>query len=403
MRRHTVKLFVVSWLLLVVAVACEQATITSTPSPAPELVSAGERLAESVAQAVADEPILIPRSDQIDASLVQTLLPPDSIVAIDDPQYETAVVANDHLRPDERVIGIVINGEARAYPIPILSVHEIVNDTIGGKNVAVTWCPLCFSAIVFSRDVAEQDAPLTFGVSGKLLQNTLVMFDRETETLWSQLYGASLEGSLTPATLAFFPSVLTEWQLWYEEHPNSMVLSKQLTCAQFSCGNYADNPRQSYAVDGYASYYNLPDEGVVDRQIPRDEGSVEAKKRVLGVRVGQVARAYPYEVLRERSLFNDTLNDVPILIWFDGASETGVAFQRLVDDRTLSFALDEGDSTLLVDAETGSQWQATTGTAVAGPLQGQRLPSLFATTAFEFGWYGYFPQSEVAALEEIAK
>ncbi len=125
------------------------------------------------------------------------------------------------LDPEERVIGVIINGDARAYPIPILSNHEIVNDIVGGEPVAITWCPLCYTALVFSRNVEGWDEPLSFGVSGKLLYNTLVMYDRQSNTLWSQLYGAAVEGDLAGRTLAVFPSVNTEWAAWQSQYPDS--------------------------------------------------------------------------------------------------------------------------------------------------------------------------------------
>jgi hypothetical protein len=109
-------------------------------------------------------------------------------------------------------------------------------------------------------------------VSGKLLYNTLVMFDRETESLWSQLYGGALDGPLAGQGLAVYPSLHTEWAAWQAQHPDTLVLSKRLTCRQFGCGTYAANPRASYLVDPYAGYYNQPDEGVINSQIPRDWG-----------------------------------------------------------------------------------------------------------------------------------
>jgi hypothetical protein len=323
-------------------------------------------------------------------------LPRDSIPAIDNPQFASADEAEQFLDPDELVIGVVINGDARAYPIPILSVHEIVNDVVGGEAIAVTWCPLCYSALVYSRNVEGWNEPLTFGVSGKLLYETLVMYDRQTESSWSQLYGAAVDGALEGARLSFFPSVLSEWSAWLAGQPDSRVLSKPLTCAQFNCGTYGSNPRGSYDVDPYAGYYQSPDEGVINRQIPRDEDAAggRPKDKILGIRVSNLSRAYPHTILRERTLVNDELGGLPILIWFDPETDTSVAYQRRLGDRILTFELDPHDPQLLTDTETGSRWQAFTGTAIEGDLQGKRLPPLVSTTAFEFGWYAYFPESE---------
>jgi hypothetical protein len=257
-----------------------------------------------------------------------------------------------------------------------------------------TWYPLCYTALVFSRRVEGQAEPLTFGVSGKLLYNTLVMFDRQTDSLWSQLYGSAVDGPLTGQSLVVYPSLHTEWAAWQAQHPDTLVLSKRLTCEQFDCGTYATNPRGSYAVDPYASYYNTPLEGVVNHQIPRDERSLQVKQRVPGVRVAGQARAYPYRVLADQPVINDVINGELVLVWFDLETQTGVAYVRRVGERILSFSAEPHNSGLLVDAETGSSWRAATGAAIAGRLRGEQLPGLIVTPTFESGWYDYFPDSD---------
>jgi hypothetical protein len=343
-----------------------------------------------------DQPVLVPPPPEVDPALIDSLLPKDSILAIDEPQFQTAEEALLSLSPEERVIGLVINGDARAYPIPVLSVHEIVNDNVGGEPVAVTWCPLCYTALVFSRQVNDMTEPLSFGVSGKLLYETLVMYDRQTESLWSQLYGAAVDGPMAGARLAFFPSVFTEWAAWLEQHPETLVLDKGATCARFQCGTYSSNPRGSYHVDPYASYYNRPELGVVNHQIPRDANLPleTSKERVLGIRVAGVARAYPYDALRIRSVINDVINGIPVLIWFESETQTGVAFLRTVGENDLSFTLDSDNPGILIDEESGSRWDATSGNAIDGPLKGSQLSPVVATSAFEIGWYDYFPNSE---------
>lgn len=333
-----------------------------------------------------DQPIRLPAPPPIDPASIDTVLERDRIPAIDDPQFEPASLADKSLQPDERVIGLVINGDARAYPIPILSSHEIVNDIVGGEPVAITWCPLCYSALVYSRKIETEMEPLSFGVSGKLLYNTLILYDRQTDSLWSQLYGAAVVGPLTGTTLSFFPSTHTEWKSWLAQYPDSLVLSKQLTCAQFECG--------SYAVDPYESYYSSTKEGLVDYQIPRESGNLELKKQVLGLLIAGRARAYGYDVLKTHPVINDQIDGIAVLIWFDFSTKTAVAFQRQVDDRALTFKTDPIHPGFLIDLETNSRWDATTGTAVEGPLRNTHLDGLFSVTTFEFGWFAYFPESD---------
>ena len=285
-----------------------------------------------------------------------------------------------------------ITGDARAYPINILSSHEIVNDFVGGEAVAVTWCPLCYSALVFSRQVDGRQ--LSFGVSGQLLDNTLVMYDRQTESLWSQLYGGAVNGPMAGTSLKVFPSVLTEWASWSAQHPDGRVLSKRQTCATFSCGDYASNPYGSYDVDPYAGYYLTADEGVVNHQIPRDAAGGGPKQRVLGVRMGEFAKAYPFAALAKERVINDEIDGVPVVIWFDPGAESGAAFIRRVDGQVLDFQPDTADPLLMRDKQTDSLWSGAAGKAQNGRLAQSRLSPLVTTPAFEFGWYGYFPGSD---------
>lgn len=273
------------------------------------------------------EAIVIPPPPPVDPDLLVTLLPRDAIPAIDDPQFETAVQAQ-RMTPGERVIALEINGDARAYPINILSSHEIVNDVVGGQPVAITWCPLCYSALVFKREV------------------------------------------------------------------DGRVLSKRQTCETFSCGNYSTNPRGSYDVDPYASYYATAEEGVVNRQIPRETVTGAPKQRVLGVRLGETARAYPYAILAEERVINDVIDGQPVVIWFDPRTESGAAFERTVEGMVLEFLPDSAETAIMRDTQTFSMWSGLTGEGQQGWHTGSRLAPLVATPAFEFGWYGYFPHSD---------
>jgi len=357
---------------------------------------AGCAASVTTAPPAGDQPQRVPAAPAIDRSQLVELLPLDALPSIDAPQFEDAAAGPSatEMKPDERVIGLVINGDARAYPLNILSNHEIVNDSVGGEPVAITWCPLCYSALVFSRRVDNNDGPLTFGVSGQLLKNTLVMFDRQSGSLWSQLYGAAIDGPFDGTSLDFFSSTLTDWETWQAQYPDSKVLSKRATRVQFDRPSYSESPRTSYAVDVYASYYAMPDEGVVNANIPRDARAQQAKQRVLGVRNGETARAYPFRVLAEERVVNDALAELPVLIWFDPASQTARAYDRRADGRTLTFAPADDAPDQLTDLETGSRWNPLTGAATDGPLAGARLSPLVATPAFEFGWYGYFPESD---------
>ena len=222
------------------------------------------------------------------------VLPQDAIPAIVEPSFMSARSIEEQMSLDERVIGLVINGDARAYPINVLSAHEIVNDVVGGEPVAVTWCPLCYTALVFSRRIEGLENELTFGVSGKLLHDTLIMYDSESGSLWSQLYGAAIDGEYAGRPLDYFPSTHTEWRVWRSEYPDTKVLSKGSNCQGIDCRTYSSDP--------YDSYYAAASEGLVNRQLPREAERVGPKARVFGIVLEDHARAYPLELLAKISV-----------------------------------------------------------------------------------------------------
>lgn len=333
-----------------------------------------------------DRPIRFPPAPPIDTAEIIQVLPQDEIPAIMEPGFMSARSIEEQMSLEERVLGVVINGDARAYPINVLSAHEIVNDVVGGEPVAVTWCPLCYTGLVFSRRIEGLEDELTFGVSGKLLRDTLIMYDTDSGSMWSQLYGAAIEGEHAGRSLNYFPSTHTEWRVWREQYPDTQVLSKDSNCKGIDCRTYASDP--------YASYYAAEVEGLVNRQLPRQYQLGGPKTRVFGIVVGDHARAYPLEALSRTSLVNDDLGGVPVLIWFDSASETGAAYRRQVGEQTLTFEAANVDATELRDLETGSRWRALSGIAIGGPLRNTELESLIATTAFEFGWEAYYPHGD---------
>ncbi|MEM8603832.1 MAG: DUF3179 domain-containing protein [Cyanobacteria bacterium P01_H01_bin.121] len=145
--------------------------------------------------------------------------PKDGIPSLDQPQFDTA--AATPFADDETVIGVVINGEAKAYPYGIMNWHEIVNDTVGGVNVTITYCPLCDTIVAFER------GQTTFGVSGKLYQSCLIMYDRADDTLYAQPWALGVVGPAVNESLERIPAVKTTLGAWLAEHPDSKVLSPE--------------------------------------------------------------------------------------------------------------------------------------------------------------------------------
>jgi hypothetical protein len=228
---------------------------------------------------------------------------------------------------------------------------------------------------VYSRLIGGQE--YTFGVSGKLIMNVLVMYDRETGSLWSQLLGEAVEGDLKGAELEFFPSWLTTWEEWKARYPHTLALVK----------GYRGE------LDPYDSYYETDRTGVLGEE--RKDDRLQTKQFVMGVALDDEAVAYPWSVLSSEPVVNDIAGDTPVLVVFGEDSATSVVFERLLDGQILTFSLSLPDELTLTDAETGSTWDGLTGQAIEGPLVGKQLARVKSTASFWFGWKDWYPETRV--------
>jgi hypothetical protein len=299
------------------------------------------------------------------------VLPKDAIPAIDHPRFVSADRAN--YAPDELVIGVEVDGETRAYSIPHLSKHEIVNDDIRGVRLAITWCPLCFTAIVYDREI--DGTVFDFGVSGKLIMNGLVMYDRQTESYWSQLLGEAIEGPLVGTRLRHYPNTWqTTWAEWLERFPDTIALDKA----------------GSGSGDGYAEYYRNNEAGIHPQTV--DDDRLGAKEWIIGVEQDGEAVAYDFGTLANELVVNDVVGDTQTLAVFLPESATGLVYNRTVGEQVLHFGFEDGQ---LVDLETGSRWDLWTGAATSGALEGQRLRRVPGTRSFWFAWKDWFPGTRV--------
>jgi hypothetical protein len=280
---------------------------------------------------------------------------------------------------DELVIALTFNGEARAYPIRLLSLHEIVNDTIGGQQVAITWCPLCFSAIAF--DPMVDGRALTFGVSGYLYNDNLVMYDHQTNTLWSQLVGQGIRGAQRGTQLATLPSLITSWGEWKTQQPETTILSAE------KLGQLATD-----IIDPYAGYYTSGAAGFSSGLEIND--ALPAKTLVAGVVAGKDSRAYPLTAVQNASLINDQIGQLSLLLAFEESLNAILAYNRIVDGQILTFDWADIPGNLR-DAETGTLWDAQTGIALEGPLQGKQLTPVSAPLVFWFAWAAFHPDTAV--------
>ena len=259
----------------------------------------------------------------------------DGVPSIDEPKFVAARDA-DFLRGGDDVLGIVRNGVARAYPIRIMNWHEIVNDDIGGERIAVTYCPLCGTGIAFASESGGR--PLSFGVSGLLYNSDMLLYDRETQSLWSQIKKQAIAGPLAGRKLDALPLTHTTWSAWLRDQPDTRVLS---TDTGF---------RRDYARSPYGSYET---ERGLYFPVANTSRRYHPKERVLGVEVDGRYKAYPFaELSKTDGEVQDRIGGQPVTVRFDRLNESARAFDA----------------------------------------QGNQLPAM---TGFWFAWYTFHPSTAV--------
>ncbi len=324
--------------------------------------------------------------------------PRDGIPPIDAPRYVSQAVADTWLASDEPVIAVALEQPdgslaARAYPLQILIWHEIVNDTFGGTPIAVTFCPLCYTAIAYDRRLLPDGRVLDFGTTGNLRHSDLVMWDRQTESWWQQFSGDAVVGELTGAHLTFLPAQIVSWDAFKLAYSRGDVLSRETGF---------DRPYGTNPYPGYDDVESRP--FLFNSEI---DGRLPAMERVVGVVTNNEGVSYPFPELQRLRVIEDQAGDTAIVVlWAPGASsavdttevdagrdigQAGV-FRRDLDGRVLTFsASDDGHFT---DAETGSTWDVT-GASTAGPLAGRRLTPIPHTDVFWFAWAAFRPDGRL--------
>ncbi len=327
--------------------------------------------------------------------------PKDGIPAIDDPKFESIEEARAWISGQGPVVALEVNGEARAYPLAVLTWHEIVNDTVGDVPVLVTFCPLCHTALAFGRSL--DGTVHDFGVSGNLRLSDLVMYDRQTETWWQQATGKGIVGELTGAKLEFLPAQLIGLDQFAAAYPDGRVLSRDT-------GHDRDYGRNPYVGYDIADQQPFLFDGVTD-------GRLSPKERVvtLGEPDSDAPISVPYSELRRNGAVNLELEGRPVVVlWAAGAvsaldqeyidestdvGATGV-FSAVVDDRALTFRRPGDEDVPITDLETGSTWDIT-GRASDGPLAGTTLTPVSHGDHFWFAWAAFVPHTSIWTADGI--
>lgn len=316
--------------------------------------------------------------------------PRDGIPPVDEPRPIPYADAEEWLAEREPVLAVEVGGRARAYPLQILVWHEIVNDQLGGRPIAVTYCPLCNSSLVFDRRVGR--STLTFGTTGNLRRSDLVMWDRQTESWWQQLTGEAVVGKLTGRRLKVLSSQTLSWADFKRIHPGGDVLSRDTGSER----DYGSNPYEDYdQADSDPFLF----EGEPDDRLP-------PKERVLAVFTQDETVVVPFSRLARRPVVQTEAGGDPVVVLYkrgvvsplDDASiedsrdiGTAAAFDPRVDGRTLSFDhRDDG----FVDRETGSRWNIA-GRAVTGPMAGEQLEPVRHDQQFWFALAAFVPDARI--------
>jgi hypothetical protein len=316
--------------------------------------------------------------------------PPDGIPPIDEPTFEPADTVT-WLETDEPVLSLTVEDETRAYPLRVMTWHEIVNDTVAGIPVAVTYCPLCNSGVAFLRELDGR--VLSFGTSGMLYADNLVMYDRQTESLWPQLTGQASIGELTGEKLDAIPMGTVAWSEFRDAHPTALVLSQDTGFDR----PYGSNPYVGYDDPDGDLLSGVP--GELDERLP-------VKERVIGLSEGSDAVAVVRSGLAGRAPLEVTVGDRSVVLWhrpgqasaldtpsIPGGQNIGTVgvFDPVLDGRHLYFTSRRG---VFEDEETGTRWDVL-GRAVAGPLKGAQLEPYQHLDTFWFAWVAFNPDTEL--------
>ena len=360
-------------------------TATDGPKPAVGVLPDGPSALEDMNHPDFPPPLVDP------GAIISGGPPPDGIPPLDAPVFISVLDNLDLLPPDEPVVAIEIDGDARAYPVRIMIWHEIVNDTVGGVPVSVTYCPLCNSAVSYVRRIDGVET--TFGTSGRLFASALVMYDRATESLWTHFDGTAVVGVLAGRELEVVASPLMSWDAFRSSYPDGRVLDETET-----------GFNRNYGVNPYVGYDN-PD------AVPfLFRGDVDARERamqrVIGIELDEATTAVSLEVVAGTGPSATPLELAGarlVILWepgqatalesrdIDGGRDVGSTgvYRSSVDGTPLTFTVD-GDT--IVDNETGSTWNIA-GVAIDGALAGSSLERVPHLDTFWFAWSTYQPDT----------
>jgi Protein of unknown function (DUF3179) len=317
--------------------------------------------------------------------------PQDGIPSIDSPKFQSVQEADKILEDSEFVLGLNINGDIRVYPLQILVWHEIVNDVVGGKPIAVTYCPLCFTNQVFNRTLIDGNI-VEFGTSGKLYNSNLVMYDRKSNSLWSQALGEGIVGDYSGIKLEKIPFDITYWKEWKKLYPESKVLSRDTGSVR------------PYGADPYGNYYT---NDLILFPLANDDKRLGLKEIVIGLEDENQYKAYKLKDIETNKVINDVIGEDKKIALVSLQPFMVRVFDRGIDDNVndegkkiiVDLFYNETNNTL-IDRVTDSELNFD-GKFINGQLQDKQLKRLAMDQGFWFEWAAFHPETEVFSIKYI--
>lgn len=299
----------------------------------------------------------------------------------------------------EPVISVSISGEAKAYPLNMLTMHEMSNDSLASVPILPTYCPLCNSSVVYDRRLKfkEKEYLFDFEVSGMLRNSDMVMADKQTETWWQQLTGSGLVGDLAGASLEVIPSLVISVEEFFNRYPQGKILST--ATGTKSEERYGTNPYENYDDESNKPREKFYDNSKLDSRLPPME-------RVIDVESENAYKIYPFTAIAKEGVINDHFNGKDIVIFYKEGTvsvldnkeiakskDIGSAtiFSSIIEDKVLTFKKDNGE---FIDLETKSIWDIT-GLCIKGKMKGKELWPIAHSNHFAFAWLTFYPESEI--------
>ena len=287
-----------------------------------------------------------------------------------------------YLESSDRVFGVSINGDSRAYPLRILNWHEMANDVVGGVPVALAYCTLCGSGILYETEAEDQT--YVFRSSGLLYYSNKLMYDLTTGGLWNQFTGVPVTGQLANSDLKLKirPVTLTTWGDWLAAHPDTLALD-------IETGYRRDYSSEGEPGAAYVEYFGSPDlwfpVGVYDNQL-------QVKDVVYGIEFGGEAKAYPVDTVGLETLVNDEVGGTAIVLLGNQGTKAVEVFER--GENTFVGLITEEGATTLTD-EDGVEWRVGASSLEALDGSGEELARVSGRTSFWFAWRAFFPDTGV--------